>query len=211
MLIKRIKKTTMCLLIGLLLFSSQGGYVNAMSRNDVNIPKDGEMSIEISDEQLKELREYRPENTPISDSEIDEYLIENGYATREKINKINSEIDKENLKELGGISLKGGKKYIDGYNKYRTFKKNGKTHLYLYISGTTLRKIYKGVDAAGVIASIVPTSWGSIIVQIASYLITSSMDEMGTKYGVVLCFVKDKWVHQGATYTYRYDHWFWQT
>nr|WP_312216842.1 hypothetical protein [Clostridioides sp.] len=33
---------------------------------------------------------------------------------------------------------------------------------------------------------------------------------INTSYGIALKFVKDKWVHQGATYTYRYNGWFYQ-
>lgn len=187
-----------------LIFSMSGirGYAMLVNDND-NDMKEG-FSIELSDEELEQIHSYRKENVPISNEEIDNYLIENGYNTREEINLINERILSDN-KTLSRV------KYIDGYNKYRTFVKNGKTHLYLYISGTTLRKIYNGADAAGIIASILPQNLATVIAQLVSFYITSLIDQVGTQYGIVLCFVKDKWVHQGATYTYRYDHWFYQT
>lgn len=49
------------------------------------------IGLTISEKDLDELRKVLPENTPVSDEEIDRYLIENGYASEIELQKINEE------------------------------------------------------------------------------------------------------------------------
>ncbi len=73
---------------------------------------------------------------------IDEILIKTGQFTQEELDKINQEVDDYAKK----VNQNSRVKYINGYNKYRTFVKNGKKYLYIYVSGKTLKKIKAGAD-----------------------------------------------------------------
>lgn len=198
-----MKKLISLLFVMAMFFSMSGVRGYAMITGNSTEMNEG-LSVEITEEQLQQLHSYRSENVPVTDEEIDEYLVKNGYNTQKEIDRINLNI-MSNGPELSRA------KYINGYNKYRTFERDGKTYLYLYLSGTTLRKIYYGADLMGVIAGILPQNLATVIAQALSYAITSTIEECGTKYGIVLCHVKDRWVHPAATYTYRYYNWFYQT
>jgi len=87
--------------------------VNALeSMNDAS--NNDSLGIELTSEQVKELNEYFPEDTPVSDEEIDKRLIEAGEFTQEELDKINSEYDSE----ISSLRNARAIKYINGYNKY---------------------------------------------------------------------------------------------
>lgn len=180
--------------------------VNALdSMNDVS--NNDHSGIELTSEQVKELNEYFPENTPVSDEEIDRRLIEAGEFTQEELDKINAEYDSEVNSSRSARAIK----YINGYNKYRTFKENGKEHLYIYVSGKTLKKIKAGANLSTTFGGFIKNTYVGLAVVAVGSIIGINMSGVNTNYGIVLKYVKDKWVHQGATYTYRYNGWFYQT
>ena len=180
--------------------------VNALeSMNDVS--NNDSLGIELTSEQAKELNEYFPEDTPVSDEEIDRRLIEAREFTQEELDKINAEYDSE----VNSLRSARAIKYINGYNKYRTFKQNGKEHLYIYVSGKTLKKIKAGANLATTFGGFIKKIYVGLAVVAVGSIIGTNMSGVNTNYGIVLKYVNDKWNFQGATYTYRYNGWFYQT
>lgn len=181
--------------------------INALD-NMHDVSNNDHSGIELTSVQVKELNEYFPENTPVSDEEIDRRLIEAGEFTQEELDKINAEYDSEVNSSRSARAIK----YINGYNKYRTFKENGKDNLFVYISGKTLKKIQNGATLTAALGGFLPA--GQILkvsVVAISTVLGIKLSGINTSYGIVIKFVKDKWVHQGATYIYRYNGWFYQT
>ncbi|GAA0229881.1 hypothetical protein [Metaclostridioides mangenotii] len=180
--------------------------VNALeSMNDIS--NNDSLGIELTPEQVKELNEYFPEDTPVSDEEIDRRLIEAGEFTQEELDKINTEYDVE----VNSLRNARAVKYINGYNKYRTFKENGKEHLYIYVSGKTLKKIKAGANLSTTFGGFIKNTYVGLAVVAVGSIIGINMNGVNTNYGIVLKYVNDKWNFQGATYTYRYNGWFYQT
>ncbi|MFU2418666.1 hypothetical protein [Peptacetobacter sp. AB800] len=158
--------------------------------------------LEISDSELKELEEFFPEDTEFSDDEVDKRLIRLGEFTQEEIDKINAEYDKS----IVPFATK-----VNGVNKYKTFKSNGKNYLHIYISGKTLQKIKAGANVASALGGYIPSKFLSIAVIVISVVLGTKLDGIDTRYGIILKYVEDKWNFQGATYTYRYQGWSYQT
>ncbi|UUC42757.1 hypothetical protein NMZ80_04730 [Clostridioides difficile] len=171
------------------------------------IESDNNIKIELSDKEVEELHNYWPEDKVFSDEKIDEILIKTGQFTQEELDKINQEVDDYAKK----VNQNSRVKYINGYNKYRTFVKNGKKYLYIYVSGKTLKKIKAGADLASTFGGFLPKIWVGLAVVVIGKIITTNMNGINTNYGIVLSYIEDKWNFQGVTYTYRYDHWFYQT
>lgn len=158
--------------------------------------------LEISDSELKELEEFFPEDTEFSDDEVDKRLIRLGEFTQEEIDKINAEYDKS----IVPFATK-----VNGVNKYKIFKSNGKNYLHIYISGKTLQKIKAGANVASALGGYIPSKFLSIAVIVISVVLGTKLDGIDTRYGIILKYVEDKWNFQGATYTYRYQGWSYQT
>lgn len=81
----------------------------------------------------------------------------------------------------------------------------------IYINGKTLNKIQNGATLTTALGGFFPA--GQILkvsVVAISAVLGIKLSRINTNYGIVLKFVKDKWAHQGATYTYRYNGWFYQ-
>ncbi|HBE9437493.1 leucine-rich repeat protein [Clostridioides difficile] len=171
------------------------------------IESDNNIKIELSDKEVEELHNYWPEDKVFSDEKIDEILIKTGQFTQEELDKINQEVDDYAKK----VNQNSRVKYINVYNKYRTFVKNGKKYLYIYVSGKTLKKIKAGADLASTFGGFLPKIWVGLAVVVIGKIITTNMNGINTNYGIVLSYIEDKWNFQGVTYTYRYDHWFYQT
>lgn len=167
-----------------------------------------ENTFEITGEELEELNKYFPEDVNFSDEDIEKRLIKAGEFTQEEIDKINEDYDKS----ISSTSAQARVTYINGYNKYRTFTEKGKQYLYVYVSGKTLQLIKNGASLTASLGGFLPAG---IVLRVATVAISTvigiQMSGINTRYGIVLKFVKDKWVHQGATYTYRYYGWFYQT
>lgn len=163
------------------------------------------MGIEISDAEYAILK--KTENNIITDQEIEESLIKSGYATREEL----KEIDDAYMKQLKDAGLLARAKYINGYNKHRVFKKNGKHYLYIYISGKTLYMIKQGLPIADLVYGAIP-GW-VVKILLASPLLEMHgiIDEAGTTYGVVLKHVELRWDIHVVGYVYQYYGWFYQT
>lgn len=176
---------------------------NAMEKTE----SDNNVKIELYDKEVEELHNYWPEDKIFSDEKIDEILIKTGQFTQKELDKINQEVDDSAKK----VNQNSRVKYINGYNKYRTFTKNGKNYLYIYVSGKTLKKIKAGTDLASTFGGFLPKIWVELAVVAIGKMITINMDGINTNYGIVLSYIEDKWNFQGVTYTYRYDHWFYQT
>lgn len=176
--------------------------------------------LNLSDEDYAQLESYFSKMKPVSDDEVGNYLIENGYVTRDELNKIDNEyyaqLENDDLNHISQLNtdastLFAKSVYINGYNKYRTFTKNGKQHLYVYISGTNLNRIKKGIPFAAILSAELPHWVLRVVAGITIVGINNLIERTGTRYDIVLKYIKDKWVHLGATYTYRSNGWFYQT
>ncbi|VIF88143.1 leucine-rich repeat protein [Clostridioides difficile] len=89
---------------------------NSMEKTE----SDNNIKIELYDKEVEELHNYWPEDKIFSDEKIDEILIKTGQFTQEELDKINQEVDDYAKK----VNQNSRVKYINGYNKYRTFVKN---------------------------------------------------------------------------------------
>jgi hypothetical protein len=203
---KKFIATIMTTMIMTTTFSSSIFAFNEKAQ--INTINEGSLELELSPEEVRELHNNFPEDVHFSDEEIDKRLIEAGEFTQEELDKINAEYDSEVISSRSARAIK----YINGYNKYRTFKENGKDNLYVYINGKTLKKIQNGATLTAALGGFLPA--GQILkvsVVAISTVLGIKLSGINTSYGIVLKFVKDKWVHQGATYIYRYNGWFYQT
>jgi hypothetical protein len=204
---KFIATTTTSILIAVPL-SSTVFALNEEQASSNNMTGDS-LQIELSEKDIEELHNYFPENVNFSDDEIDKRLVASGEFTQEELDKINAEFD--NNAKFNNNVRQARATYINGYNKYRTFKENGKEHLYIYVSGKTLQKIKEGAGIASTFGGFLSNTYAGLATVAVGSIIGKNMSGVNTKYGVVLKYVADKWNFQGATYTYRYDGWFYQT
>lgn len=198
------KKYLITILSAVLVLAPLSSPVFALNE-DVSLTDTSEagFQIELSEKDIEELHSYFPENVNFSDDQVDKRLVESGEFKQEELNVINSKFD-NNIR-------KSRAKNINGYNKYRTFKRNGKNYLYVYVSGRTLQKIKQGAKLSTIFGGFLPNRFLGIAVVAIGSIIGKNMSGINTRYGIVLKYVADRWNFQGATYTYRYTGWFYQT
>ncbi|HFL3562788.1 TPA: hypothetical protein ACG3PP_003806 [Clostridioides difficile] len=207
-----MKNRIIILLMSLISLGATAPVVNADTVDSLT-SKNAEagMPIEISSEDVEQLHNMWPEDTNMPDEAIDKILIDKGEFTQTELDKIKVDYYNELKNDLNVSPNSTRAKYINGYNKYRTFTKNGKEYLYVYISGQTLAKIRNGANYTAALGGFLPSKFLGVATVAFSIAIMDQLDTIGVKYGIVMSYVKDKWVFQGATYTYRYEHWFYQT